>query len=375
MNGNGNFVHLHNHTHYSLLDGASKIPALADQVRALGMPAVGITDHGNMHGAYEMYADCVANGVKPIIGIEAYVTPETARQDKSRVHWGTEAQRGDDVSGGGWYTHLTMWASSNEGLSNLIKASSVANLEGRVSKYPRMDNDVLSTYSKGVIASSGCPSGIIQTRLRLGQFDEALRAAGEFQDIFGRDNFYIELMRHGLDAEDRVQSGLLTIARKLDAPLLATNDSHYVHAEDAEAQDAMLCINSGSHLDDPNRFKFDGTGYYIKPAEEMRELFREFPEACDNTLEVAERCNVIFDDHEDGAFMPQFDCPEEWDETSLFLKEVERGLERRYDGHPPLDVLRQADYECGVICQMQFCGYFLVVADYIQWAKDHGIMV
>ncbi|TPF91611.1 DNA polymerase III subunit alpha, partial [Bifidobacterium sp. UTCIF-38] len=336
---------------------------------------VGITDHGNMHGAYEMYTNCVANGVKPIIGIEAYVTPETARQDKSRVHWGTEAQRGDDVSGGGWYTHLTMWASSNEGLSNLIKASSVANLEGRVSKYPRMDNDVLSTYSKGVIASSGCPSGIIQTRLRLGQFDEALRAAGEFQDIFGRDNFYIELMRHGLDAEDRVQSGLLTIARKLDAPLLATNDSHYVHAEDAEAQDAMLCINSGSHLDDPNRFKFDGTGYYIKPAEEMRELFREFPEACDNTLEVAERCNVIFDDHEDGAFMPQFDCPEGWDEASLFLRKVEEGLERRYDGNVPEHVSRQADYECGVICQMQFCGYFLVVADYIQWAKDHGIMV
>uniref|UniRef100_UPI000AE2CD42 DNA polymerase III subunit alpha n=1 Tax=Bifidobacterium aesculapii TaxID=1329411 RepID=UPI000AE2CD42 len=375
MNGNGNFVHLHNHTHYSLLDGASKIPALVNRVRALGMPAIGITDHGNMHGAYEMYASCVANGVKPIIGIEAYVTPETARKDKSRVHWGTEDQRGDDVSGGGWYTHLTMWASSNEGLSNLIKASSVANLEGRVSKYPRMDKDVLSTYSKGVIASSGCPSGIIQTRLRLGQFDEALRAAGEFQDIFGRDNFYIELMRHGLDVEDRVQFGLLTIARKLDAPLLATNDSHYVHAEDAEAQDAMLCINSGSHLDDPDRFKFDGTGYYIKPAEEMRELFREFPEACDNTLEIAERCNVIFDDHEDGAFMPQFDCPEGWDEASLFLKKVEEGLERRYDGNVPEEVSRQADYECGVICQMQFCGYFLVVADYIQWAKDHGIMV
>lgn len=152
-----NFVQLHNHTHYSLLDGASKIPDLAKRAAELGMPAVGITDHGNMHGAYEMYTNCVANGVKPIIGIEAYVTPETARQDKSRVHWGTEAQRRDDVSGGGLITHLTMWAENDEGLVNLIKASSVANLEGRVMRYPRMDKEVLATYSKGVIASSGCP--------------------------------------------------------------------------------------------------------------------------------------------------------------------------------------------------------------------------
>ena len=240
-----NFVQLHNHTHYSLLDGASKIPDLAKRAAELEMPAVGITDHGNMHGAYEMYTNCVANGVKPIIGIEAYVTPETARQDKSRVHWGTEAQRRDDVSGGGLITHLTMWAENDEGLVNLIKASSVANLEGRVMRYPRMDKEVLSTYSKGVIASSGCPSGIIQTRLRLGQFDEALRAAGEFQDIFGKDNFFIELMDHGLTIENQVTDDLLTIAKKLDAPLLATNDSHYVHAS-TPAPDWMIRIDSSS---------------------------------------------------------------------------------------------------------------------------------
>ncbi|NEG88990.1 DNA polymerase III subunit alpha [Bifidobacterium aerophilum] len=375
MAESGNFVHLHNHTHYSLLDGASKIPALVKRVKELGMPAVGITDHGNMHGAYEMWSAAVAADVKPIIGIEAYVTPETARQDKSRVHWGTEAQRSDDVSGGGLITHLTMWAENDEGLVNLMKASSVANLEGRVARYPRMDKEVLATYSKGVIASSGCPSGIIQTRLRLGQFDEALRAAGELQDIFGRDNFYIELMDHGLRIETQVTKDLLTIAKKLNAPLLATNDSHYVLEEDKDAQDAMLCINSGSRLDDPDRFKFDGSGYYIKSAEQMRELFKDLPEACDNTLEIAERCNVMFDDHEDGAFMPQFACPEGWDETSLFLKKVEEGLEKRYDGDVPINVLKQADYECGVICQMQFCGYFLVVADYINWAKTHGVMV
>ena len=161
------FVHLHNHTHYSLLDGASKIPDLVARAKELGMPAIAITDHGNMHGAYEMWSTAVKNGIKPIIGIEAYVTPETARQDKSRVHWGTEEQRSDDVSGGGLITHMTMWAQNDEGLENLIKASSIANLEGLVMRYPRMDKDLLSTYSKGVIASSGCPSGIIHTRLRL----------------------------------------------------------------------------------------------------------------------------------------------------------------------------------------------------------------
>ena len=375
MADSANFVHLHNHTHYSLLDGASKIPELAKRAAELGMPAVGITDHGNMHGAYEMYTNCVGAGVKPIIGIEAYVTPETARGDKTRVHWGTEAQRRDDVSGGGLITHLTLWAENDKGLVNLLKSSSRANLEGRVQRYPRMDKELLSRYSEGVICGSGCPSGIVQTRLALGQFDEALRAAGELQDIFGKDNFFIEIMDHGLTIESRNVPGLLEIAKKLNAPLLATNDSHYVHAEDAGAQDAMLCINSGSRLDDPDRFKFDGTGYFLKTAEEMRTLFKDFPEACDNTLAIAERCNVMFDDHEDGAFMPKFPCPEGWDETSLFLKKVEEGLERRYDGHVPEEVMLQADYECGVICQMQFPGYFLVVADYIQWAKDHGIMV
>lgn len=385
MATSANFVQLHNHTHYSLLDGASKIPDLVKRAKELGMPAVGITDHGNMHGAYEMWSAAVNAGIKPIIGIEAYVTPETARQDPTRVSWDTNwnpdldplhrRRNPDDVSGGGVITHLTMWAENDEGLVNLMKASTDANLEGRVMRYPRMDKEILAKYSKGIIASSGCPSGIIQTRLRLGQFDDALRAAGEFQDIFGRDNFYIEFMDHGLKIEKQVTDGLLDIAKKLNAPLLATNDSHYTRAEDAGAQDAMLCINSGSTLDEPGRFKFDGTVYYIKSAEEMRELFKDLPEACDNTLEIAERCNVMFDDHEDGAFMPQFDCPEGWDETSLFLKKVEEGLERRYNGKPSLEVLRQADYECGVICQMQFCGYFLVVADYINWAKAHGVMV
>jgi DNA polymerase-3 subunit alpha len=348
---------------------------LVARVKELGQPAIAITDHGNMHGAYEMWSAAVSAGVKPIIGIEAYVTPETARGDKTRVHWGTKDQSRDDVSGGGAITHMTMWAQDDQGLKNLLKASSRANLEGRFGKWPRMDKEILQDHHQGVIATSGCPSGIIQTRLRLGQYDEALRAAQEFQDIFGKENYYIELMDHGLSIEKRVTAQLLDIAKKIGAPLVATNDSHYVKAEDADAQDSLLCINSGSHLDEPGRFKFDGSGYYIKSAQEMRDLFKEFPEAVTNTLEIAERCNVMFDDHEDGAFMPEFDCPEGWDATSLFLHDVEQGLEKRYPEGVPDKVMKQADYECGVICQMQFPGYFLVVSDYINWAKENGIMV
>lgn len=371
------FVHLHNHTHYSMLDGAAKIPDLVARAKELGQPAVGITDHGNMHGAYEMWRTCVDNGIKPVIGIEAYVTPGTARGDKKRVHWGTKAQQaaGLDVSGGGAITHMTLWAENDTGLRNLIKASSVASLEGRFGKWPRMDRDVLETYHEGVIAGSGCPSGIIQTRLRLGQYDEALKWARTLQDIFGKDNFYIELMDHGLKIERSVTDGLLRIAKDLGAPLVATNDCHYTRKEDAQAQDSLLCINSGSHLDDPNRFKFEGEGYYLKSAQEMRELFKDLPQACDNTLEIAERCNVMFDDHTDGAYMPKFDCPEGWDETSLFLHNVQKGLEWRYPDGVPADVAAQADYECGVISQMQFPGYFLVVSDYVNWAKNHGIQV
>ncbi len=377
MSARGNFVHLHNHTHYSMLDGASKIPDLVARVKELGQPAVGITDHGNMHGAYEMWRTCVDQGVKPIIGIEAYVTPGTARQDKTRVHWGTQEQiaAGDDVSGGGAITHMTLWAENDTGLRNLMKASSVASLEGRFGKWPRMDQEVLEKYHEGVIAASGCPSSIIQTRLRLGQYDEALKWAETLQDIFGKENFYIELMNHGLEIEKRVIPDLLKIAKTIGAPLVATNDSHYVREEDAEAQDSLLCINSGARLDDPDRFKFDGSGYYIKSAEEMRDLFSDFPDACDNTLEIAERCNVMFDDHEDGAYMPKFNCPKGWDETSLFLHNVQKGLEWRFPKGVPAKVSAQADYECGVICQMQFPGYFLVVSDYVNWAKQHGIQV
>nr|WP_297422667.1 DNA polymerase III subunit alpha [uncultured Actinotalea sp.] len=367
------FVHLHVHTEYSMLDGAAKLDQLFAEAARLGQTAMATTDHGYLFGAYEFWSKARSAGIKPILGVEAYVTPGTSRFDRSLVRWGEAHQKDDDVSARGAYTHMTMWARDNTGLHNLFRASSLASLDGQMGKWPRMDRELLQTYSEGLIVSSGCPSGEIQTRLRLGHWDEAVRAGGELQDIFGRENFYVELMDHGIDIERRVQKDLLRLAEALGAPLVATNDLHYTKREDATFQDALLSINSGSRLTDPDRFTFDGDGYYVKSAQEMREVWRELPEACDNTLVIAERCEVSFDT---GAnYMPRFPVPAGEDETSWFVKEVERGLHQRYPGGIPDAVRKQADYEVGVITQMGFPGYFLVVADFINWAKDNGIRV
>lgn len=367
------FVHLHVHTEYSMLDGAAKLDALFAETARLGQTAIATTDHGFLFGAYDFWNKARKAGIKPIIGVEAYVTPGTSRFDKTRVKWGEAHQKDDDVSASGAYTHLTMWARNTEGMHNLFRASSLASLEGQMGKWPRMDRELLSTYASGLIASSGCPSGEIQTRLRLGHYDEALRAAGELQDIFGKEYFYVEMMDHGLDIETRVQKDLLRIAQEIGAPLLATNDLHYTKQEDAHFQEALLCINSGSTLTDPDRFKFDGDGYYVKSAAEMRRIWAELPEACDNTLLVAEQCDVAF--NTSANYMPNFPCPPGEDETSWFIKEVETGLQHRYPGGIPDDVRRQAEFETEVITKMGFPGYFLVVADFINWAKDNGIRV
>jgi len=356
-----------------MLDGAARLDDLFQETAQLGQKAIATTDHGYIFGAFEFWSKAQAAGVKPILGVEAYVTPGTSRFDSKRQLWGDPSQRDDDVSARGAYTHMTLWAKNNTGLHNLFRMSSLASLEGQMGKWPRMDRDLLQTYSSGMIASSGCPSGEIQTKLRLGQFDAALAAAGELQDIFGKENFYVELMDHGLSIENRVRSELLEIARKIDAPLVATNDSHYVRKEDSSSQEALLCINSGSTLMDPDRFKFDGDGYYIKSAAEMRDLWRDFPEACDNTLLIAEQCEVSFDTN--ANYMPDYPCPPGEDETSWFIKEVEKGLHYRFPQGIPDDVRKQAEYEVGVITQMGFPGYFLVVADFINWSKDHGIRV
>lgn len=355
-----------------MLDGAAKIAAMTQAAADYGMPAIAVTDHGNTFAAFEFYRAAKAAGVKPIIGLEAYVTPGTHRSDKSRVAWGSPEQKSDDVSGSGAYTHMTMWSQSTEGMHNLFRLSSLSSMEGYYFK-PRMDRELLQTYGKGLIATTGCPSGEVQTRLRLGQYDAARAAAAEFQDIFGKENYFAEIMDHGLSIERRVMTDLLRLAKDLDIPLVATNDSHYTHQHEADAHAALLCVQSGSTLDDPNRFKFDGDGYYIKTAQEMRQLFRDHPEACDNTLLIAERCEVEF--NTSANYMPRFPVPDGETEDSWLVKEVEAGLHYRYPGGIPDKVRKQAEYETGIILQMGFPGYFLVVADFINWAKDNGIRV
>ncbi|MGB3593017.1 MAG: DNA polymerase III subunit alpha [Ornithinimicrobium sp.] len=366
-----NFVHLHNHTEYSMLDGAARIEQMFATAADYGMPAIATTDHGYVFGAYEFWAAARAHDVKPIIGVEAYVTPGTHRSDKTRVKWGDGGR--DDVSGGGAYTHMTLLARNNNGLHNLFRLSSLASMQGYYFK-PRMDRELLSTYGAGLIATTGCASGEIQTRLRLGQYDKAVQAAADFRDIFGAENFYCELMDHEIDVERRAKQDLLRLAKELNLPLVATNDLHYTRREDAQAHAALLCVQSGSTMQDPNRFKFDGDSFYLKTAAEMRHTWREFPEACDNTLLIAERCNVSFTEGE-GRFMPRFPCPEGEDETSWFVKEVESGLLRRYADSVPDYARKQAVYETQVIVDKGYAGYFLVVADFINWAKRNGIRV
>ncbi|MGN8551721.1 UNVERIFIED_CONTAM: DNA polymerase III subunit alpha [Microbacterium sp. SLM126] len=366
------FVHLHVHSEYSMLDGAARIGPMVQEAARLEMPAIAVTDHGNTFAAFEFYKTAKEAGIKPIIGIEAYVTPGTHRSDKARVRWGTPEQSDDDVSGAGAYTHMTLLSHSTEGMHNLFRLSSLASMEGYYFK-PRMDRELLQKYGKGLIATTGCPSGEVQTRLRLGQYDAARAAAAEFQDLFGKENYFAEIMDHGLSIERRVMTDLLRISKDLDIPLVATNDLHYTHQHDANSHAALLCVQSGSTLDDPKRFKFDGDGYYVKTPAEMRQIFRDHPEACDNTLLIAERCDIEF--NTSANYMPRFPVPAGETEESWFVKEVENGLRHRYPGGIPDDVRTQAEYETGVIVQMGFPGYFLVVADFINWAKRNGIRV
>ncbi len=365
------FVHLHNHTDFSMLDGAARVDDLMKAASQQGMPCLAITDHGNMFGAYDFYKAAQKYEVKPIIGLEAYLTPGTPRWERKRVQFGDGT--GDDVAAKGAYTHMTIWSQTQAGMHNLFKLSTRSSLEGYFYK-PRADRELLNQYHEGLIATTGCPSGEVQTYLRLGMFDKAVASAAEFQSIFGKQNFYVELMDHGLRIETQVRSDLLKLAKQIGAPLVATNDLHYVHAEDARAQDILLCVSSGSRLNTPDRFKFDGSGYYLKTADQMRTLFSNHPEACDSTLEIAERCETSFEEGS-GTFMPIFPVPEGHTEESWFRHEAEEGLVRRFGPRLPAEVRERADYEMAVILAKGYPGYFLIVADYISWAKRNGIRV
>jgi DNA polymerase-3 subunit alpha len=367
------FVHLHVHTEYSMLDGAARLNDLFATTADMGMPALAMTDHGNVFGAYDFYKQANSAGVKPIIGMEAYLTPNTHRGERTRVRWNQGGD--DDVSGGGAFTHMTLLAETTEGMHNLFRLSSRSSLEGFFYK-PRADRELLHEYAGGLIATTGCPSGEIQTWLRIGKYDNARASAAEFRDIFGKDNFYLELMDHGLSIETRVREGLLKLGKDLGLPMVATNDLHYTRAEDADAHEVLLCVQSGKTMQDQNRFKFDAKDFYLKSPAEMRSLWADkydLREACDNTLLIAERCAVTFD--ESKSYMPRFPVPDGETEQSWFVKESEKGLLHRYPNGIPDEVRKQADYEVGVIVQMGFAGYFLVVADFINWAKENGIRV
>jgi DNA polymerase III subunit alpha len=372
--GGDSFVHLHVHTEYSMLDGAARLADLFRRTSEMEMPALAMTDHGNVFGAYDFYRQATAAGVKPIIGLEAYLTPNTSRFDRKRVRWNKGGD--DDVSGGGAFTHMTLWAESTAGMHNLFRLSSRSSLEGFFYK-PRADRELLAEYADGLIGTTGCPSGEVQTWLRIGDYDKARASAGEFRDILGKGNYFLELMDHGLSIETRVRDGLLQLAKDLDLPMVATNDLHYTEASDAEAHEALLCVQSGKTLADPNRFKFDARDFYLKSPAEMRQLWDgrySLREACDNTLLIAERCNVDFTEGT-GTFMPRFPVPAGEDEASWFVKEVERGLTLRYPGGITDEVRQRADYEVAMVLQMGFPSYFLVVADLIGWAREHGIRV
>ncbi len=374
------FVHLHVHTEYSMLDGAARLTQLTERAAELEMPAVAMTDHGNVFGAYEFYSKARAAGVKPIIGIEAYFTPGIPRSERRGVNLYDGGP--DDVSARGAYTHMTLLSESTEGMHNLFRLTTGAWREGFF-KQPRMDRELLSRHGKGIIGTTGCPSGEVQVHLRYGNYDAARQVAADYQDILGKENYFLELMDHGLSIENRVRDGLLRLGRDLRIPFLATNDSHYVMQEDAASQEHLLCINSGSTMDIPagdgsgQRFAFSGDGYYLKSAAEMRALWADtydLREACDNTLLVAERCDVSFTEG-NGTFMPRFPCPEGENEDSWLVKEVEKGLKFRYPGGISDEARKRADFEVGVITAMGFPGYFLVVSDFINWAKEQGIRV
>jgi len=359
-----------------MLDGAAKITPMLAEAQRLGMPAIGMTDHGNMFGASEFYNSATKAGIKPIIGIEAYIAP-ASRFETKRVQWGDPSQKGDDVSGSGAYTHMTMVAENATGLRNLFKLSSLASFEGQLGKWARMDAEIIAEHAEGIIATTGCPSGEVQTRLRLGHRQEALEAAAKWRDIFGPDNFFLELMDHGLDIERRVREGLLEIGQKLNIPPLATNDCHYVTREASQNHEALLCIQTGKTLSDPNRFKFDGDGYYLKSAEEMRALWdSQVPGACDSTVLIGERVQSYADVWTPTDRMPVFPVPDGHDQASWLTHEVQAGLERRFRGAAvPTEYTDRASYEIKVICEKGFPSYFLIVADLINYARSVGIRV
>ena len=356
------FTHLHLHTGYSLLDGSSKIPELVRRVKELGMDACAITDHGVMYGVIEFYKACKAEGIKPIIGCEVYVAP------------GSRFEKGKEKSAER-YNHLILLAENDTGHKNLMKLVSRGFTEGFYYK-PRVDYELLSEYHEGIIASSACLAGIVPTKLRNGDYEGAKEEAERLQEIFGENNFFLELQDHGLSEQKFVNQGLMRISSETGIPLVATNDCHYLYKEDAEAHDVLICIQTQKNVYDKDRMKYEGGQFYVKSPEEMEEVFHYIPEAIHNTEEIARRCNVEI---EFGKYhLPLYPVPEGYTSLSYLNKLCEDGFKKRYEGvdaDTEASLRERLKYETDTIANMGFVDYFLIVWDYINFAKENHIAV
>src|SRR5882762_1133302 len=354
------FVHLHVHSEYSLLDGAAQLEKLVDKAKELKFPAIALTDHGNLFGAIDFYNAAQKAGVKPILGCELYVAP------------GGRKDRGSQDGGYEGANHLTVLVRNRTGYKNLVKLVSRAFLEGFYYK-PRVDRELLAQHADGLLVLSGCLNSEVSRLLSAGDAVRARETAGWSPAVFGKDHYFMQAQAHGLDEQARVMAETLRIAKAIGAPIVGTNDSHYLEAGHARAHEALLCIQTGTGMSDPNRWKFSTQEFYVKSAEEMATVFADIPEACRNTLAVAERCNLTLDF---GKFhLPRYVVPESHT-LETYLEELAReGLKRRYGANPGDAIEARLAHELTVIAKMGFAGYFLVVWDFIHYARQQGIAV
>ena len=354
------FVHLHVHSEYSLLDGAARLEKLVDRAKTLKFPALALTDHGNLFGAVDFYTACSKAGVKPILGCELYVAP------------GSRFERSSQDGGYEGASHCTVLARTAAGYANLMKLVSKAYLEGYYYK-PRVDRELLAQHADGLLVLSGCLNSEVSRMLSAGDAAKAQQTAGWYQEVFGKDYYFMEVQSHGLEQQVAVTEGTIQIARAIGAPLCGTNDSHYLEAEHSTAHEALLCIQTGTTMSDPNRWKFSSNEFYVKSADEMKAVFKDLPEAYRNTLAVAERCNV---DLQFGQFhLPKYQVPDGYTLDSYLEHLAFEGLARRYGSSPADAIGERLRYELGVVSKMGFSGYFLVVWDFIAHARRQGIAV
>ena len=353
-----NFVHLHIHSEFSLLDGANRIKDLPKRAKELGMDAIALTDHGVMYGAIDFYKACKAEGVKPIIGCEVYVAPRSRFDKEPNI---------DNK-----YNHLILLAKNNQGYKNLSKLVSLGFVDGYYYK-PRIDLEILEKYSEGLICLSACLAGSVNQALLNGQNEKAEEIALWHKKVFGKD-YYIEIQNNGIQEQVLANQKLVALARKLDIPLVATNDAHYLKKEDAYNHEVLLCIQTGKRMSDVDRMRFDTDELYVKSPEEMIEYFKAFPDAIENTVKIANECNVEFEFGH--TILPNYDVPKEFPtHYDYFKKLCDDGIKKRYGENPSKEVLERAEYELGVIQKMGYVDYFLIVWDFIHYAKTHKIPV